>query len=80
MAKLPKWVVDNHTSVEREAEPHRLLTPEARWRATASACGSAARQLATRPDRQRILDYRDPLPESTRVLLRRLRAVQKRPA
>jgi hypothetical protein len=76
MARLPKWVVDNRTSVEREAAPYRMLTPEERWRAPSAACRSAARQLAARPDRQRILDYRDPLPESTIALLCRLRAAR----
>jgi hypothetical protein len=80
MAELPKWVVDNRTAVAREAEPYRRLTPEARWRATAAACRAAAQQLAHRPDRQRLLDYRDPLPESSVRLLRRLRAAACRRA
>jgi hypothetical protein len=80
MSGLPKWVVDNRTSVEREAAPYRGLTPEQRWRATAAACRSAARQLAQRADRQRLVDYRDPLPASTVVVLRRLRAAHRRPA
>jgi hypothetical protein len=80
MAGLPKWVVDNRTAVEREAQPYRDLTPEQRWRATAAACRAAARQLAQRADRQRLLDYRDPLPESSVIALRRLRALAHRRA
>jgi hypothetical protein len=74
MTRLPQWAVDNRTAVAREAEPYRGLTVEARWRATAAACRSAARQLAQHPDRQRLLDFRDPLPESSILALRRLRA------
>ncbi len=80
MARLPKWVVDNRTAVEREAAPYRTLTPEERWRATAAACRSAARQLAFRDDRARILAYRDTLPESSQAVLRRLRAQRRRSA
>jgi len=74
MAELPKWVVDNRTAVAQEAAPYRNLTTEERWRATAAACRAAAKQLALRPDRERLLAYRDPLPQSTIDALRRLRA------
>ena len=77
MSKLPPWVVDNRTAVAREAEPYRSLTVEARWRATAAACRGAARQLAQRADRERLLAYRDPLPESSVLVLRRLRAAAR---
>jgi hypothetical protein len=73
MMRLPKWVVSNRTSVQREAKPYRGMSAEEHWRATAAACRSAARQLARRPDRGRILEYRDPLPESSIQILRRLR-------
>jgi hypothetical protein len=78
MSKLPPWVVDNRTAVAREAESYRGLTVEARWRATAAACRSAAHQLAQRPDRERLLEYRDPLPESSILTLRHLRAAARR--
>ena len=77
MGRLPGWVVDNRTSVEREAAPYRAMTAEERWRATAAACRSAARQLANRPDRERLLDYRDPLPDSSVAALRRLRQTRR---
>jgi len=75
---LPKWVVDNRTAVAREAEPYRRATPADRARDMAMACRAAARQLASRADRQRILDHRDPLPDSTITALRRLRAACSR--
>jgi hypothetical protein len=77
---LPPWVVDNRTAVAREAAPYRGLTPEQRSRALAAACRAAARQLAARPDRQRLLEYRDPLPETSVAALRRLRAAARRTA
>lgn len=78
MAPLPKWVVDDQTSIEREAAPWRGRPPEAHQRATAAACRAAARQLAQRADRERLLAFRDPLPESTLAALRRLRATARR--
>lgn len=78
MAGLPPWVTDNRTAVAREAEPYRAMTAEERWRATAAACRAAARQLAHRPDRERLLAWRDPLPDSSIELLRRLRARARR--
>jgi hypothetical protein len=80
MMRLPKWVVSNRISIDREAAPYRGMSAEERWRATAAACRSAARQLAQRADRERILEYRDPLPESTIRILRRLRRAASRAA
>ena len=77
---LPGWVVDNRTAVAREAEPYRNITQAQRAKALAAACRAAARQLAMRADRQRLLDYRDPLPESSVVVLSRLRAAARRSA
>jgi hypothetical protein len=73
MTKVPAWVVDNATAVAREAADYRGLSPVERLRLTAIACRGAARQLASRPDRLRILAHRDPLPNSTVVALERLR-------
>lgn len=80
MSKLPGWVVDNRTAVAREAVAYRDMTPEQHWQATAAACRAAARQLAHRSDRERLLAYRDPLPESSVAVLRRLRAAARRRA
>jgi hypothetical protein len=77
---LPAWAVDNRSAVAREAAPYRGLTPAERVSALAAACRAAARQLATRPDRQRLLEYRDPLPESSVVVLRGLRGAARRKA
>lgn len=77
-AALPPWAVDNRTAVAREAAPYRGLTPAQRAQALAAACRAAARQLAERPDRQRLREYRDPLPQSSVAALRRLRAAARR--
>jgi hypothetical protein len=74
---LPGWVTDNRTAVAREAAPYRGLSAEARTRATAAACRAAARQLASRPDRERVLEFRDPLPESSSAALEKLRRAAK---
>lgn len=74
MAKLPGWVVDDVTSVREEAAFVRPLSFSDRARLTRMACRAAARQLAQRPDRERLLAYRDPLPASSVALFERLRA------
>ena len=73
MATLPGWIVDNREAVAREAAPYRGLGAEERFRLLASACRTAAHQLANRPDRERILAWRDPLPASSQAILARLR-------
>jgi hypothetical protein len=74
MRGLPRWTADERSAVEHEAAPYRRLSVEERARLTAMACRGAARQLRGRPDRERLLAYRDPLPESTTQALARLRA------
>jgi hypothetical protein len=73
ITRVPPWAVDDAVSVRREAAPYRELAPEARAALMAAACRAAARLLASRVDRGRVLAYRDPLPESTRRAVVRLR-------
>ena len=77
MDRLPGWIVDDATAVRREALPYRELSFEERARHTAMACRGAARQLAARADRERLLAYRDPLPESTVQALARLQSQRR---
>jgi len=70
---LPAWVVDDSTSVRNEAAPYRLMSPEQRAFHLAQACRAAAKILLVREDRQRVLEYLDPLPDSTVSALARLR-------
>lgn len=71
--ELPGWVTSNDDSVRREVAAYRDLTPAERARVLASACRTAAKLLAARPDAAEVLAFRDPLPESTVVALARLR-------
>ena len=72
--RLPAWVVDNATSVRREAEPYRALTPAARWEITRRCCRAALSMLRRSPHADRALTLVDPLPQSTIDALARLRA------
>jgi hypothetical protein len=74
LARLPGWVVDNATSVRREAEPYRSMTPAERWEITRRCCRSALAMLQRSPHAERALAHVDPLPPSTVEALARLRA------
>lgn len=73
LAKLPGWVVDDAASVRREVAEWRDLTIAERWR-LAHLCSRDAMWAAhASGDPKRVLDYVEPLPESTVVALARLR-------
>lgn len=74
---LPKWAVDNATSLVSEAEPYIALGPEQRALELRAACRAGARLLRARPDAERILNLVEALPDSSERALRRLRE-QKR--
>lgn len=74
---LPGWVTSNEESVRREAAPYAGMAPEERASHLAAACRAAAKLLASRADRERVLALEDPLPESSLRALERLRAVAR---
>jgi len=71
--KLPGWVVDDNTSVERETAPWRNRTDVERAAALSAVCRVAAKILRARTDRTRVLDWVDPIPASSVAALKRLR-------
>lgn len=70
---LPGWAVDNAESVQREAAPYRAMTVDERARILRDLCRASLALIASRADRERVLAWRDPVPESTRVAFARLR-------
>jgi hypothetical protein len=74
---LPKWAVDNGTSLVREAEPYLALSPEQRAIELRAVCRTGARLLRARSDAERILTMVEALPQSSEQALCRLRQ-QKR--
>jgi hypothetical protein len=74
---LPKWAVDDRTSIEAEAAPYRDLTSQERARHLAAACRAAARLVLARSDARAALEYVDPLPNSTVTALARLRNLER---
>ncbi len=66
--------IDPVEDVREEAGAHAGMTPEERGRLVAAACRGAAALLAARPDAERALAWRDPLPASSTRVLARLRA------
>jgi hypothetical protein len=71
---LPPSLDKDRHPITEEVAYARSLGPEGRLRLTAMVCRSALRVLNMHPKRDRVLALRDPVPESTRVALRRLRA------
>jgi hypothetical protein len=73
LSKLPGWAIDNDTSVREEVAPWRGLAPAELWR-LARMCSRDvvwALRLCDKPER--VLEQRDPVPESTLEALARLR-------
>lgn len=75
--RLPKWVVDNQSSLREEAAPYVALSPAQRAQLLAAACRAGAKLLRARPDAARLLERVDPLPESSQRALARLRALHR---
>lgn len=74
---LPGWVVDNATSVAREAGPYVKLAPNERAQFLAPLCRTAMLIALGRPDSARVLSFRDRLPASTEQALARLRMLER---
>jgi hypothetical protein len=70
---LPGWVVDNESSLAREAEPYVDLTPEERAVCLVEVCRTAMSIARNRPDSAKVLAFRDQLPASTERALASLR-------
>lgn len=61
-------------SLTEEARDYVSKTPSERAELVDVLCRDAALMLESHPDAARALDYQDPLPESSKVLMARLRA------
>jgi hypothetical protein len=75
--ELPRWVTSNASSVAREAADYVAMTPAERLHLVDLLCRDAERLLEGRSDRERVLAYRDPLSDETKVLLTRLRTAYR---
>ena len=65
-------------AVAEEVESAAATTPEERGRILLALCRMAVEQISQHQDPQRTLDYQDPIPASTEVALKRLRAQHER--
>jgi len=74
---LPKWVTDNASSVREEAAEYVAMTPAERGVLLAAACRAGVKLLRARSDMAKVLEWVDPLPESTELALARLRALHR---
>ena len=72
--ELPPSLDPRRHPLDEEVAPARAMTPEERLVVVASVCRAAMLVLRMHPKRERVLAMRDPVPESTRAALRRLRA------
>jgi hypothetical protein len=78
LAKLPGWAVDDEASVRAEVADWVDATPAQRWEATRRCARGAAAILRFHADPSRALEWVDPLPETTRRALERLRSARGR--
>lgn len=67
----PPW--DSWKSAVDEVAPWRGASPQAHYRGLYEACALAFAILDSRPDRDAMLSYQDPLPPEAVETLRRLR-------
>jgi hypothetical protein len=73
IGKLPGWVVDDTASIKAEVAPYANVAPDVLWKYTEACARDAmwAARASSMPER--VLSFHDPLPESSRVALSRLR-------
>jgi len=77
LSKLPGWVISNHESVEREAAQYRDMTVEQRLEILAGLCRTVPKLLEMNSQREFVIAYRAPLPQSSQRALARLRDQMK---
>jgi hypothetical protein len=78
LGKLPGWITDEVTSVRGEMAAYMNETPEALWRHTADCARDAMWAIRACDIPERALSSSDPVPESTRTALVRLRRIRER--
>ena len=71
---LPRSLRKDLHSISEEVAWARTLTPEQRLAVVELLCRDSVTLLNMNPHRERILERKDPLPASTLVALKRLRA------
>ena len=65
-------------AVEADVEPYRGLSLEASWRDVEAVCRDAAFMIAALPDRNEVVQQRDPPHPSFRKIMDRLIAIRGR--
>lgn len=78
LRRLPGWVTSNAESVWRETEQARRQTPEQRWAELVAACDMLRLYWSIPGYAERVRQAVDPLPESSRRALARLRDEYRR--
>jgi hypothetical protein len=73
---LPPSFDRNRHGVDEEVAWARTLSPEERLAVVASLCRDAVQLLLLNDKRDRVLSLRDPVPESTKRALARLRTAR----
>ena len=77
--KLPKcFQSTSETEIDEDVAPYRNLSPTERGRIIAMLCRASWKILRARPDLDRVLAWRDPLPDDSRRILQRLRKRYRR--
>ena len=78
LSKLPGWVTSDEASVRDEVARWVGRTPAELWREVEDCARDAMWAARASGMRERVLAAEDPVPESTRAALARLRALGSR--
>lgn len=73
LSKLPGWAVDDDTSVREEVAEWKALGPAELWQLARLCSRDVVWALRLGDQPERVLERRDPVPESTLAALARLR-------
>lgn len=77
LSKLPGWALSEEEGARAEAERWASMSAAELWREVEDCARDAMWAVRASPFPDRVLAYEEPLPESTIVALRRLRASRR---
>jgi hypothetical protein len=78
MEALPGWVIDERRSVREDVARYVGMRADLLWREVEDCAQDAMWAVRASPFPERVLRHEEPLPESTKLALERLRDAYRR--